>query len=540
MQDLDPDHQTSPLDFLNLKSTGEIYFNLSTAELVEQALTRKEGHLSSTGALMVNTGKFTGRSPRDRFIVKDQLTRETVWWGPNNLPFEEEKFDRLMEKMNYFLSDKDLFVRDAYVAADPAHRLGIRTINTLAWHNLFCHTMFLRPTQEELKDFRHNFTVICVPEFEADPEADGTASPNFVILNLSKRIILIGGTGYSGEIKKGIFSALNFILPHEKNVLSMHCSANIGQNNDTAIFFGLSGTGKTTLSTDPNRRLIGDDEHGWTDTGVFNFEGGCYAKVIDLSPENEPEIWGAIRFGALVENTRFNHGSRTVNYQDSSLTENTRTAYPVHFIPNAVTPSLGGIPKNIFFLTADAFGVIPPISRLGKSQAMYHFISGYTAKVAGTEMGITEPKLTFSSCFGVAFLPLHPANYATILGEKIEQYQTNVWLINTGWTGGPYGIGSRIKLAYTRAMITAALKGELEGVDYRTHAVFGMQIPQSCPDVPTTLLNPEDTWEECSAYFRQAEELGRAFIDNFRQFESMASPEILWGAPRISELWSAR
>lgn len=531
MQDLALDIQTSPLSYLDLETSGKIHFNLPPAELVEHALARKEGSLTSTGALMADTGKFTGRSPKDRYIVKDEKTSDAVWWGDINIPFDGEKFDQLLEKMKAFLQDKDLFVRDAFAGADPEHRLNIRVINTLAWHNLFCHNMFLRPEHDELNNFIQDFTIICAPDFKADPVTDGTKNSNFAILNLSKRMILIGGTGYAGEMKKGIFSVLNFILPHEKNVLSMHCSANVGKDDDTAIFFGLSGTGKTTLSADPNRNLIGDDEHGWTETGVFNFEGGCYAKVIDLTREKEPEIWDAIRFGSVVENTRFKPGTREVDYENRSVTENTRTAYPIHYIPNAQLPSMAGIPKNIFFLTADAFGVIPPISKLNKSQAMYHFISGYTAKVAGTEMGITEPKLTFSACFGAAFLPLHPTEYATLFGEKMEKYDTNVWLINTGWTGGPYGIGSRMKLSYTRAMITAALEGKLNDVEFKTHQVFGVQVPQSCPSVPSEVLNPRTTWSDPSEYDKQAHELALAFVKNFNQFMSFASDDILKGAP---------
>ncbi|SHO60310.1 phosphoenolpyruvate carboxykinase (ATP) [Algoriphagus zhangzhouensis] len=531
MQDLALDIQTSPLSYLDLETSGKIHFNLPPAELVEHALARKEGSLTSTGALMADTGKFTGRSPKDRYIVKDEKTSDAVWWGDINIPFDGEKFDQLLGKMKAFLQDKDLFVRDAFAGADPEHRLNIRVINTLAWHNLFCHNMFLRPEHDELNNFIRDFTIICAPDFKADPVTDGTKNSNFAILNLSKRMILIGGTGYAGEMKKGIFSVLNFILPHEKNVLSMHCSANVGKDDDTAIFFGLSGTGKTTLSADPNRNLIGDDEHGWTETGVFNFEGGCYAKVIDLTREKEPEIWDAIRFGSVVENTRFKPGTREVDYENRSVTENTRTAYPIHYIPNAQLPSMAGIPKNIFFLTADAFGVIPPISKLNKSQAMYHFISGYTAKVAGTEMGITEPKLTFSACFGAAFLPLHPTEYATLFGEKMEKYDTNVWLINTGWTGGPYGIGSRMKLSYTRAMITAALEGKLNDVEFKTHQVFGVQVPQSCPSVPSEVLNPRTTWSDPSEYDKQAHELALAFVKNFNQFMSFASDDILKGAP---------
>lgn len=533
MQDLALDLQTSPLDFLDLKTSGKIHYNLTPAELVEHALARKEGFLTSTGALMADTGKFTGRSPKDRYIVKDAKTEHTVWWGDINIPFDEAKFDSLLEKMRSYLEEKDLYVRDAFAGADPNYRLNIRVINTWAWHNLFCNNMFLRPTSEELKNFEHDFTIICAPGFEADPAIDGTKNPNFAILNLTKRMILIGGTGYAGEMKKGIFSVLNFLLPEERNTLSMHCSANVGEKGDTAIFFGLSGTGKTTLSADPKRALIGDDEHGWAENGVFNFEGGCYAKVIDLNREKEPEIFDAIKFGAIVENTRFKPNTREVDFNNKSVTENTRTAYPIHFIENAKEPSIAGIPKNIFFLTADAFGVIPPISRLNKSQAMYHFISGYTAKVAGTEMGITEPKLTFSACFGAAFLPLHPTAYATLFGEKMEEYQTNVWLVNTGWTGGHYGVGSRMKLSHTRGMISAALEGKLEDVNYEKHPIFGFEVPQSCPGVPSDVLNPRNTWNNPEEYDKQAWILAESFINNFKQFEEFASEDILNGAPSI-------
>ncbi len=518
---------------MEIRTSEKVYLNLPPAALVEHSLSRKEGSLTSTGALMADTGKFTGRSPKDRFIVLDEKTKKSVWWGDINIPFDSVKFDLLEEKMKNFLSQKDLFVRDAYAGADENHRLNLRVFNTLAWHNLFCHNMFLRPEKEELGNFKPDFTIICAPEFEANPETDGTASTNFAILNLTKRMILIGGTAYAGEMKKGIFSVLNFILPHEKEILSMHCSANIGKKGDTAIFFGLSGTGKTTLSTDPNRNLIGDDEHGWTDSSVFNFEGGCYAKVVDLTREKEPEIWDAIKFGTIVENTRFKPGSREVDYSNIQVTQNTRTAYPIHYIPNSKTPSIGDIPKNIFFLTADAFGVIPPISRLNKSQAMYHFISGYTAKVAGTEMGVTEPKLTFSACFGAAFLPLPPTEYATLFGEKMEKHEVNVWLINTGWTGGPYGTGSRMKLSYTRAMITAALGGNLNDVAYKKHPVFGFDVPQECENVPSVVLNPRSTWEDKNAYDLQAEKLAEAFVSNFKQFEDFATVDILKGSPII-------
>lgn len=531
MQDLVLDSRISSTAFLDFQTKGSEFYNLSAPELIEQALARKEGFLTSTGAFMADTGKFTGRSPLDRFIVLDDKTRDSVWWGDVNIPFDSGKFDGLLAKIKTYLSEKDLFVRDVFAGSNPNYRMNIRVINTLAWHNLFCQNIFLRPTDSELENFQHNFTIICAPEFQADPETDGTKNPNFAILDLTRRIILIGGTGYAGEMKKGIFSVLNFLLPTEQNVLSMHCSANIGKEGDTAIFFGLSGTGKTTLSADPNRFLVGDDEHGWAEEGVFNFEGGCYAKVINLSRTNEPEIWDAIRFGAIVENTRFKPGTREVDYSNKSVTENTRTSYPIHHITNSVEPSIGGIPKNIFFLTADAFGVIPPISRLNKSQAMYHFISGYTAKVAGTEMGVTEPKLTFSACFGAAFFPLHPAKYARLLGEKMEKNEVNVWLVNTGWTGGPYGIGSRMKLSYTRAMITAALEGNLEKVDFSKHPIFGFDVPQTCPNVPSTVLNPKQTWSNPEAYDMQAKELGVAFQKNFEKFKEYASEDILKGSP---------
>ncbi|MCH7412124.1 phosphoenolpyruvate carboxykinase (ATP) [Belliella sp. R4-6] len=533
MQELELKPAKKSLSRLGVQTTANVMWNLTPAELVEQALFNKEAVLTDNGALMADTGAFTGRSPKDRFIVKDSNTTESVWWGDINIAFEEEKFNNLYSKMIDFLSDKKLYVRDAYAGADPNHRLNLTVINTLAWQNLFCYNMFLRPSAAELENFDSNFTIICAPEFEADPEIDGTRQKNFAIINLTKRIILIGGTAYAGEMKKGIFSVLNYLLPHEKGVLSMHCSANAGTNGDTAIFFGLSGTGKTTLSADPNRGLIGDDEHGWTEDTIFNFEGGCYAKVIDLSYEKEPEIWDAIKFGAIVENTRFYEGTRTVDYSNNSVTENTRTAYPINHIKNAIEPSISGIPKNIFFLTADAFGVIPPISKLNKSQAMYHFISGYTAKVAGTEVGVTEPKTTFSACFGAAFLPLHPTKYAELFGEKMEKHQVNVWLINTGWTGGPYGVGSRMKLKYTRAMITAALEGKLDDVSYRKHSVFGVAIPESCPNVPAEVLSPRATWEDKDAYDKKARELGAAFIQNFEKYKDYATEDILAGSPNL-------
>ncbi len=524
--------KNSDLSTLGL-SAREVHWNLTQAELIEEVLQNKEGQLTQTGALMCDTGTFTGRSPKDRFIVKDGKTKAAVWWGDVNIPFSEEKFDLLQSKMLHFLEDKKVYVRDAYAGADKTHRLNIRVINTLAWHNLFCFNMFLRPEKYKLESFIPNFTILCVPEFEANPETDGTRKKNFAIINFSKKMILIGGTAYSGEMKKGIFSVLNFLLPHEQQVLSMHCSANIGiEERDTAIFFGLSGTGKTTLSADPNRLLIGDDEHGWTNKNVFNFEGGCYAKVIDLSAEKEPDIWNAIRYGAILENTRFKEESREVNYHNCEVTENTRVSYPLFHIRNVVQPSIGGIPKNIFFLTCDAYGVIPPIQKLSKGQAMYHFISGYTSKVAGTEDGVTEPQPVFSACFGAPFLPLHPTRYAELLGQKMKKHNTTVWLVNTGWTGGPYGIGKRIDLVHTRAMIAAALSGVLNNVGYRIHSIFGAEIPLDCPHVPNEILSPRETWKDDEAFYKKANELARRFNKNFSRFEKIANEETMAGQPK--------
>lgn len=522
------------LDYLGIKGAKEVHWNLTPAALVEEALGNGEGVLTDTGSLMVDTGKFTGRSPKDRYVVLDTNTKDTVWWGRINIPFEESKWDHLYAKLVKSLEGRKLYVRDAYAGADPNYRLNIRVVNTLAYHNMFCYNMFLRPAVEELAKFAPDFTIICNPDFQADPATDGVARPNFAILNMTRRTILIGGTGYTGEMKKGIFSVLNYLLPHQHRVLSMHCSANIGKAGDTAIFFGLSGTGKTTLSADPNRNLIGDDEHGWTANGVFNFEGGCYAKAIDLSREKEPEIWDAIKFGSILENTRFVPGTRTVDFANKSVTENTRVSYPLFHIANAVEPSVGGIPKNIFFLTCDAYGVLPPISKLTKGQAMYHFISGYTAKVAGTEVGIVEPQTTFSACFGAAFLPLHPTKYAELLGEKMNAYNVNVWLVNTGWTGGPYGVGSRMKLRYTRAMITAALEGQLDQVSFDAHPIFGVLVPQSCPEVPTDILNPRNTWADKAAYDQKANDLALKFVHNFEEFADQANAEILAGAPKAT------
>jgi len=509
------------------------HYQLSPEELHQITLDNNQGVEAATGALAVNTGEFTGRSPKDRFLVKDEETEDKVWWGDINIPFDAEKFDALYDKVADYLSEKDVYVRDSYACADENYRLNIRVINEYPWSNLFAYNMFLRPEESELENFKEDWIVLNAPGFQADPEVDGTRQPNFSILNFSKKIALIGGSAYTGEIKKGIFSALNFIMPHQKNVLSMHCSANIGKDGDTAVFFGLSGTGKTTLSSDPERHLIGDDEHAWDDDSVFNFEGGCYAKCIDLSEEKEPDIFRAVKFGALLENINFFDGTTTVNYEDKEKTENTRVSYPIYHINNIANPSIGTTPKNIFFLTADAFGVLPPISKLTPGQAMYQFISGYTAKVAGTEAGITEPQTTFSSCFGAPFLPLHPTQYAEMLGEKMRKHNVAVWLINTGWSGGAYGTGDRIKLKFTRAMITSALTGKLATVNYETHPVFGLAMPTECEEVPTEILNPRNTWTDKAAYDRKANELAEAFIKNFEKFADYANEELLAAAPKV-------
>ncbi len=520
---------------LGLANVAAAYWNLTPAELVEEAITRGEGTLVDSGALAADTGEFTGRSPKDRFIVCDETTENAVWWGDVNIKFDPTKFDLLYNRVCAYLSGKEVFVRDSYACADPTYRTNIRVVTEQAYHNIFANNLFLRPTKEEILNFNPEWTIINAPGFKADPKIDGTRQHNFAILNFTKKIILIGGTGYTGEIKKGIFGVLNFVLPHDKNVLSMHCSANIGKDGDTAIFFGLSGTGKTTLSADPNRGLIGDDEHGWADNSVFNLEGGCYAKCVDLSKEKEPEIWDAIKFGALLENIVCHEGTSTVDFTNISKTENTRVAYPIHHIQNAVEPSIAGTPKNIFFLTCDAYGVLPPISKLDAGQAMYHFISGYTAKVAGTEAGVTEPQTTFSACFGKVFLPLHPAKYAEMLGKKMKENKVNVWLVNTGWSGGAYGVGSRMKLSYTRAMITAALNGELEGVQYETHPVFGLQMPTTCPNVPVEILNPRNTWTDKALYDTKANDLAGKFVKNFEQYAEGASAEILAAAPKVAQ-----
>ena len=518
---------------LGLKTTKPVHYQLSPKELTEQSLQRKEGVLNDTGALVIKTGEFTGRSPKDKFIVKDDITADTVHWNDFNIPIEPKYFDNMYDKLMKHLSAKEVWVRDSYVCADSNYRLNIRVINENPWSNLFAYNMFLRPAESELENFTADWHIIQAPDFKADPATDGTRQHNFAMVSFSKKTILIGGSGYTGEMKKGIFTILNYILPQEKNVLSMHCSANIGKAGDTAVFFGLSGTGKTTLSADRNRSLIGDDEHGWTNDTVFNFEGGCYAKTIDLSEEKEPEIYHAIKPGALVENVTFIEGSNKIDFSSKVITENTRVSYPLSFISNALEPSIGKTPKNIFFLTADAYGILPPISKLNPGQAMYQFISGYTAKVAGTEAGVTEPKSTFSACFGAPFLPLHPGKYAEMLGKKMKEHNVNIWMINTGWSGGPYGIGHRMKLPFTRSMITAALEGKLDNVAFEAHPVFGMMMPMTCPDVPSDILNPRNTWADKSSYDLKAKDLASQFIKNFQKYAAGVNEETLAAAPKI-------
>jgi len=513
---------------------GIAHWNLTPLQLATMAVKSGQAKTTNTGAITIDTGEFTGRSPKDKFTVKDEVTSHAVWWNDFNIPFEPSKFDQLYRKMINYFNGKEFFVRDVFACADSRYRMNIRVINEYSWSNLFVHNMFLRPTEAELKSFIPEWHILNAPGFYADPIADGTRQHNFSIIDFKRKIILVGGSAYTGEIKKGVFSALNFILPHQKNVLAMHCSANIGKQGDTAIFFGLSGTGKTTLSADSNRKLIGDDEHGWTsDNVIFNFEGGCYAKTIDLTEEKEPEIFRAIKSGALLENTVFKPGTNEINYSDRSKTENTRVSYPIEHIPNIAVPSFGMNPKNIFFLTCDAYGVLPPISKLTPGQAAFHFISGYTAKVAGTEEGVKEPTMTFSACFGAPFMPLHPTKYAEMLSKKMQEAGVNVWLINTGWSGGSYGVGKRMSLNYTRALITAALSGALEKVDFEKHDAFGVAMPKTCPGVPADILNPRNTWTAKDAYDQKANYLANAFVKNFEKFSEFATEEILAGAPRV-------
>ncbi|UAY52806.1 phosphoenolpyruvate carboxykinase (ATP) [Ferruginibacter albus] len=522
---------------LGLEMTEPVHYQLSPEELTEEILQRNAGVLSDTGALVINTGEFTGRSPKEKFTVLDATTENTINWNEFNIPIDPVYFERLYNKMIDYLNEREIWVRDCYACADPSYRVSIRVINEEPASNLFAHNLFLRPDEYELEFFKADWHIIQAPEFKADPATDGTNHSHFIIVNFTRRMILIGGTAYTGEIKKGIFSILNYLLPHDEGVLSMHCAANMGRHGDTAIFFGLSGTGKTTLSADPERQLIGDDEHGWDEHGIFNFEGGCYAKAIDLNEEKEPDIYRAVRTGALVENVSFYEGTNTIDFYSRKITENTRVSYPLHFISNSNYPSLGNHPDDIFFLTCDASGVLPPVSKLTIPQAMYQYISGYTAKIAGTETGITEPKATFSACFGAPFIPLHPGFYAAMLGKKIREHSANVWLINTGWSGGPYGTGKRISLHYTRAIIKAILLNKLNNTaNFEKHPVFEILMPTQCEGVPSEILNPINTWADKTAYTTAAKKLAQQFIDNFKKYADGVTEEILNAAPKVSDI----
>ncbi len=525
--------ETYGLEKLGILNPTAVYRNLSPAALVEAALRRGEGQLSDKGALTVTTGKYTGRSPKDKFIVDTPAVHDTIAWGSVNVPITKEKFDAIKNKMAAYLQNREIFIFDGFAGADPACTKKFRIVNELASENLFIHQLLIRPTAEELANYGEaDFTIIAAPGFKCIPEVDGVNSEAAIMIDYEAKMVIIAGSQYAGEIKKSVFSVMNYLMPKE-GVLPMHCSANMDpETGDTAVFFGLSGTGKTTLSADPNRKLIGDDEHGWSDRGIFNFEGGCYAKTINLDPEGEPEIYGAIRFGSLMENVVLDPETRVPDFNDGSLTENTRVGYPVDFISNAAIPGIGKIPKVVIFLTADAFGVLPPISRLDENAAMYHFVTGFTSKLAGTERGITEPQPTFSTLFGAPFMPMDPSVYAEMLGERIEKYNTKVYLVNTGWSGGPYGVGSRMKLKYTRAMITAALNGTFDNAEYKHDEIFNVDVPQSCPDVPAEIMNPRDTWADKAAYDEAAKKLARMFQENFAKKYPNMPKHIVDAGPR--------
>lgn len=516
-----------------LLSGSNITLQPSVPVLVEKAVSRGEAKLSADGAVTAQTGKYTGRSPKDRYIVEEAASKDKIDWGAVNRPISEAHFDSLYNKVLNHLQPKDeLFVFKGYAGADKSSQLSIQVINEYAWHNLFVHQLFIRPTEEELKTHESQFTILSAPSLKADPAVDGTDSETFIVISLEKRIVLIGGTEYAGEMKKSIFSVMNYLLP-ENGILSMHCSANVGEKGDAALFFGLSGTGKTTLSADANRELIGDDEHGWSDQGIFNIEGGCYAKCINLSQEKEPEIYGAIQFGTVLENVVLDRDSRKPDYDDNTLTENTRAAYPIDNIDNIILPSVAGHPETIIFLTADAFGVLPPISKLNKEQAMYHFLSGFTSKLAGTERGITSPEATFSTCFGSPFLPLPATVYADMLGKKIDEHKSRVFLVNTGWTGGAYGVGKRMSLKHTRTMVRAALSGELDNVETETSATFGLEIPKVIDGVPTEVLNPRNAWSDPAEYDAKAKELSQLFKENFKKFTHVSEDILQKGGPIV-------
>ena len=534
MQNEGPHISEHGLDRHGIEGAGTVFWNLPAAALYEEAVRRGEARIAAAGPLLADTGKHTGRSPNDKFIVREPSCEEDVWWGDVNRPISQQHYESLKAKVLEHYRGRDLFVFDGYAGADPRYRLKVRVVNPHAWHNLFAQNMFIGETDGgELAGFEPEFTVLQAPEAMADPATDGTNSPTFIVVNMAEKTVLIGGTSYAGEIKKSIFSVMNYLLP-KQGVMSMHCSANYGETpDDAALFFGLSGTGKTTLSADSERTLIGDDEHGWSDDGVFNIEGGCYAKVIRLDPEGEPEIYRTTRsFGTILENVVYDPDTRRLDLDDDSKTENTRASYPITHLDNVDVEGVGGHPGHVVFLTADAFGVLPPISRLSEEQAMYHFLSGYTAKVAGTEKGVTEPKATFSACFGAPFMPLHPGEYAELLGEKIRRQGSRVWLVNTGWTGGPYGVGRRMKLAHTRRMVRAALNGELDDVATVEDPVFGLAVPKEVPGVPSEVLNPRSTWDDAEAYDAKARQLAEMFDRNFQQFADGVSDEVRAAGPR--------
>ncbi len=526
------DNVIKELQSLGIRNIREVFYNYGTPALYEQVIRRREGLIAHLGPLVVRTGYHTGRSPNDKFFVREPSSENNIWWGKENRDIPVDNFERLYSKMKAYIQGKDLYVEDCFVSADPKYKLGVRVISENAWHTLFAKNMFRRyKNAEELAKHKTDFTIIHMPNYHADKEVDKTNSEVFVVVNFGKKLVLIGGTSYGGEIKKSIFTVMNYLMPLQ-NVMSMHCSANVGKDGDVALFFGLSGTGKTTLSADPDRSLIGDDEHGWSENGVFNYEGGCYAKVIRLSPEAEPDIYECTRkFGTILENVQIDAHNRKLDLEDDTFTENTRAAYPLTHLPNIVESGMAGHPKNIIMLTADAFGTLPPIAKLSAEQAMYHFISGYTAKVAGTEKGVTEPKATFSTCFGAPFMALHPNVYAKLLGEKINKHKVNCWLVNTGWTGGPYGVGNRMKIQHTRAMLSAALEGKLDKVEYFTDPFFNLQVPKSCPNVPEEVLNPRNTWSDKNAYDEQAKKLANMFIKNFEQYDSDTDDAIKKAGP---------
>jgi phosphoenolpyruvate carboxykinase (ATP) len=519
------------LEHHGITNAGTVHWNLPAPALYEQAIRRGEGRLAIGGPLVTRTGKHTGRAPNDRFIVRESSSEDKIAWGKVNKPFDEERFLSMYRRVLAYLQNRDIFVQDCYAGASEKYRRSVRVVSECAWHSLFAQNMFIRPDIEELPGMVPDFTVIQVPNLLANPEIDDTRSEAFVLVHFGKRLVLVGGTAYAGEVKKSVFSYMNYVLPQD-GVLPMHSSANVGASGDSAVYFGLSGTGKTTLSADPGRTLIGDDEHGWSDEGIFNFEGGCYAKVINLSPEAEPEIYATTRrFGTIIENVIMDDATRMLDLDDDAITENTRAAYPISHIPNASATGTAGHPSDIIMLTCDAFGVLPPIARLNPEQAMYHFLSGYTAKVAGTEQGVTEPQATFSTCFGAPFMPLPPTVYAKLLGEKIAKHKVRVWLLNTGWSGGPYGVGARMKLPYTRSMLNAALQGKLDGVGYGRDSVFGVEVPAECPDVPKEVLSPRSTWKDVSAYEAKARELAGRFNENFKTYEEYVSAAVKATAP---------